>query len=174
MSGCQFNSRLNAYHDGELDAAGLEAVAIHLEHCESCRKELAGIAEVSRAMEQFHPGEITPMELARLHRDLDRADESGLIRFTAVLATMAASILIISLAWIGQASSQSATPTVSWRHVEQLPEWQRLAMGEAATPPYLRNQILSLPNTGVAIDQEKGTIDWMLNGLQGPVVHESR
>jgi anti-sigma factor RsiW len=174
MSDCQFNSRLNAYHDGELDAGELDAVAAHLESCDSCRKELAGIVDVSRAMEQFDPGEITPIELGRLHRELDRADESGLIRFTAVLATMAASVLVISLAWIGQAS-QPSTPTASLRRIEQLPEWQRLAMGEPATPPYLPNQgVPSIPNTGVAIDEEKGTIDWMLNGLQSPVVHESR
>ena len=128
MSGCQYQSRLGAYHDGELDDSASQAVERHLAECEICAAELAGLREVSQAMAGFDPGEITPLELARLHRELDRADEGSVLRFGVGLAAAAASILIISLAWIGQTAARPAQQTNSqFQPVQQLPEWQRLA-----------------------------------------------
>ena len=172
MSGCQFHSKIAAFHDGELDEAASKQVEAHLAGCKECREELQGLREVSLAMADFDPGDITPMELARLHREIDKADEGSLVRFNVALIGMAASVLIISLAWIGQGPGQS--PALI-RGTANVPEWQRLASGEPVRPPLIEDGSGSrLPDTGVAKGPETDTIDWMLNGLQLPVVHESR
>ena len=174
MSGCQHHSRIAAFHDGELDAASMEEMERHLAGCNDCTRELAGLREVSRAMSRFDPGEITPIELARLHRELDHADDSNLIRFSTVLATMAASVLIISLAWIGQISAQPE-PIAEVHQFRELPEWQRLAMGEPVPAPVMTEiGEPRLPDTGVAMGQNKEMIDWMLDGLHGPKVNANR
>jgi anti-sigma factor RsiW len=171
MSGCQHHSRLSAYHDGELDEAASKAMEQHLVECEFCTHELAGLREVSRAMSGFDPGEITPIELARLHCELDRADEGSLIRFGMGFAAVAASILIISLAWIGQTPAQPLR-VGSAQPARQFPEWQRLAQGgEMRIPALGEGMEPRLPDTGVAT---KDTINWMLNGLQDPGTHASR
>jgi anti-sigma factor RsiW len=173
MSGCQFQSRLGAYHDGELDDSASQAVEHHLAECEICADELAGLREVSQAMAALDPGEITPLELARLHRELDRADDGSVIRLGVGLAAAAASILIISLAWIGQTPARPAQQANSqFQPVQQLPEWQRLAMGGELQKPVLVNPVEpKLPDTGVATND---TINWMLNELQYPGTHASR
>ena len=173
MSGCQFHSRISAYHDGELDQAASKAIELHLHTCEECTEELESLRQVTSAMADFDPGQMTPIELARLHRELDRADEGSLVRFTVGLIGMAASVLIISLAWIGQPTTQ---PTRTSSNLPQvLPQWQRLALGEPLQAPYIHDESgVPIPETGVAKGPDKDTIEWMLSGLQGPMLHESR
>jgi anti-sigma factor RsiW len=173
MSGCQFQSRIAAYHDGELDEASSKDTELHLAGCGQCTQELAGLRQVSAAMGEFDPGEMTPMELARLHREIDRVDEGSLVRLGVGLIGMAASVLIISLAWIGQQPADThRTAAREGRHV---PEWQRLASGESPRPPIIQNgEGPQLPDTGVAKGPDRDTIEWMLNGLQPPIPNESR
>ena len=171
MSGCQFQLKIAAYHDGELDEAASKGVELHLAGCKKCREELQSLRQVTAAMADFDPGDITPMELARLHRQIDRADEGSLVRFSVGLIGLAASVLIISLAWIGQPSQ---VPPVAHR-TGPVAEWQRLASGGAPRAPWIQDGTgLRLPDTGVAQGPDSDTIDWMLNGLQPPISHEDR
>jgi len=171
MSGCPSESRLHAYHDAELDAATSDEVARHVAACQSCTHRLAELREMSDAMAGYDAGnDLTPMELARLHRSLDVAEEGSLIRFSTVLATMAASVLIISLTWIGQTPAQAPQPPLV-RDNRQLPQWERLAMGETPASPVQSPADAQLPDTGVASSE---TINWMLNGLQNPNAHDNR
>ena len=172
MSGCQFQSKIAAYHDGELNEAASKEVELHLSGCITCREELKGLRDVSAAMGEFNPGDITPMELARLHRGIDRADEGSLVRFNVALIGMAASVLIISLAWIGQGPAQSGP---SGRVTTNRPQWEEIATGQPARPPLIQDGTgPRLPDTGVAKGPDSDTIDWMLNGLQPPISNASR
>ena len=172
MSGCQFQSKIAAYHDGELDQSASKDVERHLAECKQCREELQGLRQVTAAMADFDPGNITQIELARLHRQIDKADESSLVRFSVGLVGLAASVLIISLAWIGQGPTAGGSGPQS---VRNRPQWEGIALGEQPRPPLIQDGSgPRLPDTGVATGPDRDTIDWMLNGLQPPIPNESR
>ena len=162
MSDCQFKSRLDAYHDGELDAVEMERISRHLAECESCAADVARLGELSRsigmAIEQ--PSPISQIELARLHRNLDAADDRSLVRLSTTLATLAASVLIISLTWITQTPGMASHPGGATR---PLKDWERMAMGEPPRAPVMNNN-LGVPDTGVAI-RDRDTINWILDGI---------
>ena len=93
-------------------------------------------------MADFDPGQMTPMELARLHRqwldDTLMKAQSCPFHSRGGLIGMAASVLIISLAWIGQPTTR---PTrISSNSPHPLPEWQRLALGEPLQAPFIRDE----------------------------------
>jgi anti-sigma factor RsiW len=167
MQDCQFKSRLSAYHDAELSAAETEAVNEHLPTCETCSSELGTIREVSAALSTYEPETISQIELARLHRAIDRVDDRGLIRLAGMLSAVAASVLIICMAWM----SQSSLPATIVQHPDALrvPAWEKLALGGQPEVPGMPRDIHSgeAPDSGFAID-------FMLQGIQGSSGHESR
>jgi anti-sigma factor RsiW len=172
MSQCQFQSKIAAYHDGELDQAASKDVELHLAECNQCREELQELRQVTAAMADFDPGDITQIELARLHREIDNADEGSLVRFSVGLVGLAASVLIISLAWIGQGVTSSGPIPAP---VGNRPPWEGIALGEQPRPPLIQDGSgPRLPDTGVATGPDRDTIEWMLNGLQPPIPNESR
>jgi anti-sigma factor RsiW len=162
MSDCQYHSRLDAYYDGELSAAEAERITRHLAECESCSAAVAKLREVSGAMAQLEPVSISQIELARLHRNLDRAQDRSLLRFSTALATMAASVLIISLTWITQTAGVAPHPATSLGP-DANKDWYRMAMGEQPPVPTMNNEF-GLPDTDVAM-QDRQTIQWMLDGV---------
>ena len=127
MHDCQFKSRLSAYHDAELDAAEIEAVNEHLPTCETCLAELATMREVAAALAAYQPEEISQIELARLHRAIDRVDDRGLLRLAGMLSAVAASVLIICMAWMSQ--SPASAPIAQRSDPQRVPAWENLAMG---------------------------------------------
>jgi predicted anti-sigma-YlaC factor YlaD len=161
MSDCPFHSRLHAYYDGELSAVETAQIDRHLPGCESCSAALAELRELSQAMAQVQPASISQIELARLHRKLDVARDRSLLRFSTALATMAASVLIISVTWIVQ------TPAGNSRPISRSPQanetWYRMAMGEPPPVPTMHNDF-GLPDTGVA--REDDLAKWMLDGIR--------
>ena len=167
MRDCQFKSRLSAYHDAELSAAEIEAVNEHLPTCEACSAELATIREVAAALASYQPEEISQIELARLHRAIDRVDDRGLLRLAGMLSAVAASVLIICMAWMSQ--SPTSAPIVQRPDAQRVPAWENLAMGGQPETRGLPNDLTSdgPRDTGVAID-------FMLHGIQGLSGHESR
>ena len=167
MRDCQFKTRLSAYHDAELCAADIEAVNEHLPTCETCSAELATIREVSSALATYEPESISQIELTRLHRAVDRADEGSVIRLAGMLAAVAASVLIICMAWMSQSPASS---TIA--HQPDQPRvqgWENLALGGQAEAPGVPDDLATRGprDTGVAID-------FMLDGIQGLSGHESR
>lgn len=162
MSGCQFKSRLDAYYDGELSAVEAEQMTRHLGECKTCVAELARLRELSVAMANHHPAPISQIELARLHRNLDVAEDRSLVRLSTALATLAASVLIISLTWITQTPGMRSAPSIS-SSTDGKPDWYRMAMGEPPRAPVMNNN-LGIPEKGLAI-QDKETINWMLDGI---------
>ena len=167
MHDCQFKTRLSAYHDAELSAADIEAVNEHLPTCATCSAELAALRDVSSALSTYEPGQISQIELARLHRAIDRADDRGLLRLAGMLATVAASVLIICMAWMSQTPTSS--PVANPHAGQRVQGWENLALGgQPETPGVPDDLSTSGPHdTGVAID-------FMLHGIQGLSGNESR
>jgi Putative zinc-finger len=50
-------SLLSSFFDGELSAAERDGVAAHVEHCQTCASELAGLAELDRKSRLLHAQE---------------------------------------------------------------------------------------------------------------------
>ena len=59
-----FTLRLHGYADGELDAAEVRAVDLHLQSCAACRAELAEIRQLKAALRKLDFSEVAPDGLA--------------------------------------------------------------------------------------------------------------
>jgi anti-sigma factor RsiW len=160
MPDCPYISRLGAYCDGELSPDVSRAVEQHLAACESCSTELQRAGEMSALFAELKHPTMTSMELARLHRAVERADERSFLRFAAGISGIAASILIISAAWLYDAPRQgpltgiAAQPEQTWEHLASTGDVQKLPQG--------------MPQTGVA---ERDATDWMVVGMGGHRTH---
>jgi hypothetical protein len=177
MNECPFQVRIEAYHDGELDAAERAAVERHVAQCPACAADLAWLAGVSRSLESVPPG-MTPAERGRLDAALEGvlvagpdagfdSDEGGepesypisLYRTAGVLSAIAASILLLSVVWLNELPSGTRTP-VGGRQVAlvEVPAWERVAMNLRVDP---------MPNSpgGEVYLADARLADWMLQGL---------
>lgn len=160
MIDCPYEPRLTSYYDGELSAAAARALDRHVVGCESCAHQLQGLRELSQLLGPIRPrGEISQIELARVHRTLDRGRAQPLLRLGIGLSAAAASILIISLAWLSVPSTNRGSMA---RHSEPQPQWERLAMG------YDRN-LVEPPSPGQETDlADRELIEWMLASSENP------
>src|SRR4051812_45532236 len=116
MTNCPHHSELDAYHDGELDAQASERLREHLSTCPQCSAELAALEETSALFaanaEQIR---LSQIELARLHQSveptrlegqLERSEDSDLLRTAGLLSALAASVLIVSAVWLAEFPSR--------------------------------------------------------------------
>ena len=101
---------LSAYHDGELTDADRVRVEAHLRDCASCAAELAGIRESSRLLRETPFDELTPADLANLHASVDEIDDYRIWRIGGSLGLVAASILVIGMAWLNALPSPNRAP----------------------------------------------------------------
>ena len=152
MSDCPSNAKIEAYHDGELSAADAAAVERHLPDCPACTQQLAQLREMSALLAGEPPAEILPIELARIHRRLERLYDRSFLRFCAAMSAVAASVLIISSVWLFDGTR--ATPIVQVNPHNET-SWERVASGQKQPEPH---------ETGVAV---KETTDWMVVGMGG-------
>jgi anti-sigma factor RsiW len=67
----RFQERLSAYMDGELAQRDVRSVQTHLESCESCRREMAGLRVASAAMREM-PDVDVPRSFALKPADVAR------------------------------------------------------------------------------------------------------
>lgn len=89
MRCAEIDGRLQAYFDGELDAAGAGALEDHLGSCAACRAALAELRELRAALRSELPFERAPEALeARIAAALDRESRPASVcgRATARLA----------------------------------------------------------------------------------------
>ena len=101
---------LNAFHDGELPESDRGRVEVHLRECEACNRELAWIRETSRLLQSAPIDDITPEELARVHDAVDGIDDYRVFRIGGTLGLIAASILIIGMAWLNAIPTSGTNP----------------------------------------------------------------
>jgi len=166
---CQFNPRLSSFHDGELDAAARQEMEEHLLTCTSCAGQLAEIREVSALFGSFHADGMTDDEATRLHDAVDtvaapplRLDRtSGALRIAGFLMAAAASILIISAAWLSQLPvTRSARPGIV-RIPTSSPDWESVAAGNMTADPSATDL-----GTSRLARRDAAWADWVVGQLQ--------
>jgi len=152
---------LGAYHDGELPDDQRQRVEAHLRECPSCAAELAGIRESSRLLREAPFDELSATELGNLHAAVDDVDDYRIWRIGGSLALVAASILIIGMAWLNAMPSRSGSGTGGQSPVAVSPSspesWERTAVTLRVYPP--------LPSNAAIQPHDDQLADYMLEGL---------
>jgi anti-sigma factor RsiW len=189
MNPCPFQLRVEAYHDGEIDAEERSAVEQHVATCPTCAADLAWMRGVSRSFATT-PAGMTPAERGRLQdalkaamagegqtgadADLEEGEEEAesdpvsLYRTAGVLSAIAASILLLSVVWLNELPSGTRKPVGGTAvAVGEVPAWERVAINLRADP---------LPNTpgGEVYLADARLADWMLQGLTPAPVQDLR
>ena len=173
MTQCISPMQLEAYRDGELSAVDAGAVADHVRGCDACAAELKELGELSAVLSghaiDLGGSDMTSAELARLHQRLDntlaRTDRrsSGFPAVKAMMA-LAASVLIISAAWLSEMPRATVTSPSTPVVVAGAPQWERVAVTLQVDPP--------VPGTGMSGLADEEMANWMLQNLQPvPAAH---
>jgi anti-sigma factor RsiW len=151
---------LEAYHDGELDPPTRAQAEDHLASCESCAAELARIRAAAAPLRTLREVQPTSHQMAGFRIAVEEAADDGrTLRTAQTLAVMAASILIVGLAWLRVLSppptSQPRPPVVA----AGTQPWELVAMTLTPDPG-------TLPPSGDAVaEADQAFADWMLSGL---------
>ncbi len=124
---CEESERVEAFHDGEMSAAGASRFEMHLRNCAACRAELRELRSLSSLIGSAKPAQFTAAEisadLAAIRRRVDQQPDPLVLRFAARLAGVAAVILIACTARL--AMVEGATPPVA--------AWEMTAITPRAT-----------------------------------------
>jgi anti-sigma factor RsiW len=175
MSQCSYQSWLDAYHDGQTPPERALELERHLPTCAACSAELRRLSQLTQLLSAARPEDIRPDELARAHAAVGRFEGSGLedrgvMRLIVGLSAVAASVLIISGAWLYDAP-QPTSVQVSENQPVAEQAWERWASARPIASP------INVAPTGMAQRDDRtfrDTVDWMIVGMGGPVEHGSR
>jgi anti-sigma factor RsiW len=125
MIPCPTGEELNAYHDGRLPGDRLGIVERHIADCPPCQLELSRLMALSRLLRTAIGPHLSQIARHRLHNKIDAAMERGLIRFGWSLSGIAASILLVSSAWLMHVDSSRPV-------TEAAPPWVGVATNSEA------------------------------------------
>jgi hypothetical protein len=133
MMPCPTDEELGAYHDGRLagpvDDRRREWIQRHVLDCPACALQLSRLVGLSRLFSTAARPGLSQIARSRLHNRVDLAMERGLVRLGWSLSGIAASLLIVSSAWLMHVNSA--------RHAtEAAPPWIGVAAstdGDAAS-----------------------------------------
>lgn len=172
MNDCKYQQFLNAYHDGELDAQTHSDVHQHLQTCDACRDQLGQIRRLSgliRTAGGNRPDDaIRPDELRRIHSAVRKVEhDQPLLRIAGFMSAVAASLLIISAAWLAELPRRNVAPSqVSVLPIDS-PEWQEVAVLEYVPPvPFEADDTRNnLPAFAQADGRDTQFVNWMVDGL---------
>jgi len=109
----QFKAKLDAYHDGELDAARVAEMDAHLRECQSCTRALQSLQSMSRLMQTIPMAEMSADAFSRLHAEVDRTMDRSLLPLARSFIGIAASILIFATAgllWMQPSPASAPQP----------------------------------------------------------------
>src|SRR5689334_22313840 len=108
MSPCD-EQLLGAYFDEELAPDARQRVEEHLRDCPACARQLEMLRNASGILRDYPFQDITDRERMRLHEAVDAAIDRPIWRIGASLGLVAASILIVGLAWLNALSPGTGT-----------------------------------------------------------------
>jgi anti-sigma factor RsiW len=158
---------LSSYHDGELAVEQRQRVERHVTECARCAAELQALRETSAMFAHHQFQDLTEPELKRAHEAIDEtATEQPVWRLAATLGAIAASVLIVSCAWLtalppASSSAGASAPTfVAQRPVQRAEPWEQMAMT-------LRPEPLGSARDDTTRLADARLADWMLQGLSG-------
>ena len=162
MADCRFQSRLNAFHDGELDEASARQFEMHLKSCATCPAELESLREVSRQFRQLPDTTISPARVSRIHAAVDEANEpANILRLAGLLSGLAASVLIVATAWMFESPTPARAPRLLVIGNPPAAEWEHVATTLEVRP--LPQENWPAQRTPMLADAR--TADWMLRNL---------
>ena len=171
--------KVEANHDGELDARERRSVGEHLAGCAACAEHLSWLREASRAVSREAGVPLSADHARRLHAALDaiEGDEGAyplsLSRTAGVLTALAASVLIVSCVWIRELAPTGAPGHVpASLAVAEAPAWERVAVTLRADPLPAHPGGEATP--GEAYLADASLADWVLQSLSGRPIDESR
>lgn len=152
---------LGAYHDGELSEADKRRVGQHLATCAVCSAELEQLREISHLFADQVPSDLTKDELDRVHSAVDSAADRPIFRMFGAISTIAASLLIVSWAWMSELPNQTSSPGDTTRTVALSPEaWETVAI---TLQPTAEERV---PSAAEHV-ADASLADWMLKKIEG-------
>lgn len=179
MNGCGIETRLDAFHDGELNAAERAGIAEHLQGCAVCAAALEQMQRMSVLLAsdrrdvsgELILSEVGTDEIGRIHAAVDREMNGSAFlidrsfwRTAAVLSGLAASVLIVASAWLMETPLPRAG--VALHPAGPLQAWERVAMGRSDPLPYAGPA--ANPDQSALADAHVNMTNWMLDHLKGP------
>ena len=161
--GCPNSQTLGAYHDCELDVAAADEIRGHIAVCHQCRGYLEELNALSAAIDD--DAEVLcalPIEMARIQSSVrisvrKAVTGTSLRRTAALLGALAASVLVISAAWLLDPDRDAVQGGSADAPVALAPEWERLACTLHAEPRPAATGDLSPYSLRYA-----AVVDWML------------
>ena len=176
MSPCD-EQLLSRFLDDELSASQRSDVEAHLAACPACAGHVSFLRETSGLLRAYPFEDLTPVELGRLHRAVseevsDDAGEEKVWRIGGTLGLIAASVLIVGVAWLKQLPAASSTQQggtgVATGPRTPLQPWERAAVTLRPDPSwYLVDQpggVGRFDDVQLA-EANVQLADWMIAGL---------
>jgi anti-sigma factor RsiW len=112
---CELGSHVQAYHDGELDAALAARFESHLDSCADCQGDLLALQSLSDLIAANSPSvQMSFDALQRLHDEVDRTMDRSLLPLARNLVGIAAAVLIVAMAGLWRLQPQHAGAPQPW------------------------------------------------------------
>ena len=146
------SEQLGPYVDGELDAAGREAVEAHVTTCPPCAGELAELRGLKRLFASAAAGSgafaFSSESRRRLHEHVDSLADEAVLRIGRALSGIAAAVLVAGALWLTSPARRAPErPLAAWE-------------GSA----------LLMPVSGPSTADELASPEWVVRDLSGAQV----
>jgi anti-sigma factor RsiW len=116
MDACPFITKIDAYHDGELNDAEARGLEAHLPACAMCLDELRAVRIMSKLMLTHLPprAEISTDAMRRLHDEVQGVMERSLLRLASGFTAIAAAVLVVATAGLMSLPPPSVAEPQAW------------------------------------------------------------
>ncbi len=124
---CEKAAQVQAYYDGELDAARTRTLEAHLERCAECSRLLEELGSLTAFLSAAPRPEMRPQAVSRFEGAWHVARDRGMMRIAGWLTAAAAALLVGAL--LTSPAPQQGAPVKAGL-------WEAMAvMPPAETPP---------------------------------------
>src|SRR5688500_14843893 len=98
-----------------MSAGECAQVEEELRACSVCAREVGRMRAASSSLAAYRDANLDERAMAAMHRAIDRTanQDAGAMRLIATIGLLAASVLIVGLAWLNRLSSEQAKPVVT-------------------------------------------------------------
>jgi anti-sigma factor RsiW len=148
MAACPTIQELEAFFDGELDAARATEIRAHLLACPACAAEVARIEAATQLFRNAPAPRLSQISLHRLHANLEtvmrgeRESEQGVLRIARLLSAVAACIVVAGSLWLTHMQSTAPRQTAQ---VQAPPPWTDVAVNVDSDAPTTSTQEGGIP-----------------------------
>jgi anti-sigma factor RsiW len=129
MANCGFENKIEAYHDGELDASDRAVIESHVAQCDDCRRALAQLQAMSVLVATSEQPALSQISRYRLHQKVDAVMERGLLRLAWTMSGIAASVLLLASAWLMRVNQTALVQGPS-----EAPPWMSVSLATSRDP----------------------------------------